>query len=270
MPVMVFLLGNKLLDRLRSATFAMLGLTTAVGLVLVALVLQQGWPSVFGGPLPGFPNKPPADETASAVPGPSAGGAAPAPQSGVGAAPSRPGSTSGSGVGDSRAGGGSHEVAGSTPIASGPGPAPSEDAPSPPAASPPATGTAPAPAASPPATAAPPATRTDAPVSSAKAGEGNRDSVAAGVESKKSRGKDKVAANGKGRSTSKGSTTSKPKTSASKPKQSSSQPTSVDKANAEPTPSKAAPPAYTPDENEAGTLPVEEKGEHGSGHDKDE
>ncbi|HXV04613.1 MAG TPA: hypothetical protein VFP23_01760, partial [Solirubrobacterales bacterium] len=38
------LLGDGLLERARSTSFAMLGLTAAVGLGLVALALNQSWP----------------------------------------------------------------------------------------------------------------------------------------------------------------------------------------------------------------------------------
>lgn len=49
------LLGDTLLVRLRSVTVGLLGLVTAVGLGLVVLLMQQGWPSVLGGPLPPAP-----------------------------------------------------------------------------------------------------------------------------------------------------------------------------------------------------------------------
>jgi hypothetical protein len=269
MSLMVFMLGDKLLDRLRSATFAMLGLVTAVGLVLVALVLQQGWPSVFGGPLPGFPNKPPADEIASAVPGSSGGGAALTPQFGVGVAPLRAGSVSdGNGFNGSRGQQGSDQVAASAPVTSSPGPAPSETAPESQTAPPPVN-TSPSPAPAPPTAVAPPAAQA-APAASTKESDGSENKAAAGAESKKTRGKDKVAANGKG-SSSKGTTTTataKPKSSRSKSKPSSAKPSSppVEKASAEPAPSKPVPPVYEPDKNENETLPVEEKGESGPGH----
>ena len=48
------LLGDGLLDRARSTLLGLLGLTTAVGLGIVALALNQGWPLVPGGPIPGF------------------------------------------------------------------------------------------------------------------------------------------------------------------------------------------------------------------------
>lgn len=264
MVIPVSVLGDRLLDRLRSATFAMLGLVTAVGLVLVALVLQQGWPSVFGGPLPGFP-KPPADEIASAVPG---GGAVSIPQSGIDTAPPRTGSASGGrGFDGSKGQQGSHQVAASAPVTSSPGPAPSETTPEVPAAPPPVVDTSPAPTPSP--AVAPPSAQATDPAASAKEGDGDGDKTAAESESKKpARGKDKVAANGKG-SSSKGSTTtaSKPKSSGSKSKPSSAKPSPppVDKASAESVPSKPAPPAYEPSKNESDALPVEEKGEQGAG-----
>jgi len=47
------LLGNGLLERARSTSLALLGLTAAVGLGMVALALNQSWPLVAGGPIPG-------------------------------------------------------------------------------------------------------------------------------------------------------------------------------------------------------------------------
>lgn len=47
------LAGNDLLDRARSTTFAMLGVTAAVALGLVALIAQQGWPLLPLGPIVG-------------------------------------------------------------------------------------------------------------------------------------------------------------------------------------------------------------------------
>lgn len=49
------LAGDGLLIRLRSTTIAMLGVVAAVGLALVAVALQAGWPSVLSGPLPQAP-----------------------------------------------------------------------------------------------------------------------------------------------------------------------------------------------------------------------
>lgn len=49
------LLGEGILERARSTTLALLGVTAAVGLSIVALVLQQGWPVVPGSGLPGLP-----------------------------------------------------------------------------------------------------------------------------------------------------------------------------------------------------------------------
>lgn len=46
------LVGDDMLVRLRSTTIGILGLVTAVGLGLVGFVSNQGWPGVFGGPLP--------------------------------------------------------------------------------------------------------------------------------------------------------------------------------------------------------------------------
>jgi len=49
------LAGDGLLVRMRSIVIAMLGVVTAVGLALVAVVSQVGWPSVLSGPLPQAP-----------------------------------------------------------------------------------------------------------------------------------------------------------------------------------------------------------------------
>jgi hypothetical protein len=46
------LLGNGILERARSTSLGLLGLTAAVGLAIVALALNQGWPLVAGGPIP--------------------------------------------------------------------------------------------------------------------------------------------------------------------------------------------------------------------------
>jgi hypothetical protein len=48
-------LGNGLLERARSTSLALLGLTAAVGLAMVALALNQGWPLIAGGPIPQIP-----------------------------------------------------------------------------------------------------------------------------------------------------------------------------------------------------------------------
>lgn len=47
------ILGNGLLERARSTSLALLGLTAAVGLTMVALVLNQGLPLLPGSPIPG-------------------------------------------------------------------------------------------------------------------------------------------------------------------------------------------------------------------------
>jgi hypothetical protein len=49
------LTGDGLLVRLRSTMIALLGLVAAVGLGLVAVVSQIGWPSVVSGPIPNPP-----------------------------------------------------------------------------------------------------------------------------------------------------------------------------------------------------------------------
>lgn len=47
--------GTGLLERMRSTTFALLGITAAMGLGLVAVVSQQGWPLLPAAPLPPLP-----------------------------------------------------------------------------------------------------------------------------------------------------------------------------------------------------------------------
>jgi hypothetical protein len=49
------LLGDGLLERARSTTFALLGLTTAVGLAVVGVALRESWPLVAGSPIPRAP-----------------------------------------------------------------------------------------------------------------------------------------------------------------------------------------------------------------------
>jgi hypothetical protein len=73
-------LGEGLLERARSTSLALLGLTAAVGLAMVALALNQGWPLIAGAPIPGFGGKQQAvgDATvAAAARVPSSHGAAP-------------------------------------------------------------------------------------------------------------------------------------------------------------------------------------------------
>jgi hypothetical protein len=47
--------GTGLLERMRSTTFALLGITAAMGLGLVAVASQQSWPLLPGAPIPGVP-----------------------------------------------------------------------------------------------------------------------------------------------------------------------------------------------------------------------
>lgn len=49
-------LGGGLLERARSTSLALLGMTAAVGLAMVALALNQGWPLIAGAPIPGLGN----------------------------------------------------------------------------------------------------------------------------------------------------------------------------------------------------------------------
>jgi hypothetical protein len=48
------ILGEGLLERTRSTSLALLGLTAAIGLAMVALALNQGWPLIAGAPIPGI------------------------------------------------------------------------------------------------------------------------------------------------------------------------------------------------------------------------
>lgn len=49
--------GDGLPERLRSTSFALLGITAAAGLGLIGLVLHQGWPIAPNLPIPGIPPK---------------------------------------------------------------------------------------------------------------------------------------------------------------------------------------------------------------------
>lgn len=49
------LLGDRLPERLRSTTFALLGTTAALGLAVIAVALQEDWPLVPGSPVPQAP-----------------------------------------------------------------------------------------------------------------------------------------------------------------------------------------------------------------------
>ncbi len=48
------LLGEGMLDRARATSLALLGVTAAVGLAMIALALNLGWPLLAGAPIPGF------------------------------------------------------------------------------------------------------------------------------------------------------------------------------------------------------------------------
>jgi hypothetical protein len=149
--------GTGLLERLRSTTFALLGVTTALGLALVAVIAQQGFSPLPGLPLPGISSQEGRVGEAQVVARPASrpaagdrgGGTAAAGSTGAGdgsrpSAPSR--------LADSRQAG---PAAPPAPAPSGGG-APGQDAPpipvppAPPASeSPPAVAAAPGPATSP-------------------------------------------------------------------------------------------------------------------------
>jgi hypothetical protein len=59
--------GTGLLERMRSTTFALLGITAAMGLGLVAIVSQQGWPLLPASPLPAPPGEQGAIDDAAVV-----------------------------------------------------------------------------------------------------------------------------------------------------------------------------------------------------------
>lgn len=61
-------LGNGLLERTRSTSLALLGLTAAIGLAMVALALNQGFPLIAGAPIPGLGDGHQAVGEAAAVP----------------------------------------------------------------------------------------------------------------------------------------------------------------------------------------------------------
>ncbi len=58
--------GEGMRERLRTATFALFGLVTAVGLVLVGIAYNQGWPDFADSPIPGLPTQRVADATIAA------------------------------------------------------------------------------------------------------------------------------------------------------------------------------------------------------------
>lgn len=49
------LLGDGMLERARATTLGLLGIAGAVGLAMIALVFNQGWPLVAGSPVPPLP-----------------------------------------------------------------------------------------------------------------------------------------------------------------------------------------------------------------------
>lgn len=171
--------GDGLQERLRSATFALAGLATAVGLVLVGIAYNQGWPEFVDSPLPEMRVgrvgeaaivSEPAHQGAAAGPAEAQPGAAPQVAGGSGATrPSGP-EASGQHQDVTAPGGVTPPVGAPPPAGGGESPSPSPGSPSPvPAAAPeppaPAAtqpppvadpGPAPPPAAQPP-TVAPPA-----------------------------------------------------------------------------------------------------------------
>jgi outer membrane biosynthesis protein TonB len=74
------LLGGGLLERARSTTLALLGLTAAVGLAMVAIALNQGWPLVAGNSIPLIPPRHQDIGEATVVAGPTGGDVSKAPK----------------------------------------------------------------------------------------------------------------------------------------------------------------------------------------------
>jgi hypothetical protein len=64
--------GGGLFARARAVSFALLGMTAAVGLGLVAFISQVGWPDIRGGPIPGLPIEHGAAHARVPAPGPTA------------------------------------------------------------------------------------------------------------------------------------------------------------------------------------------------------
>lgn len=147
--------GRTVVERLRSTAFALLGVTTAMALGLVALVSQQSWPYLPVSPIPGYEAKQGKVESAVAMapaliapvsrgrtasvdhPAAGAGGRAPAPVS-TDLSNSRQLHTPAHSPSRSPEPGGGPPSAGATPVK-----------PPPPAPSPPPTASAPAPAPAP-------------------------------------------------------------------------------------------------------------------------
>ena len=132
--------GDGLLDRARSTSLALLGLTAAVGLALIAYVAQQGWPLLPSSPIPSITSEHGAihdaevaapvpgsgarkstrrdADTVTAAPGSSSTAAGAAPARGQGGSPPPSGST----VGKTDTVAAQHPGSGSAPS---PSPAPS-------------------------------------------------------------------------------------------------------------------------------------------------
>jgi hypothetical protein len=64
------ILGDGMLERARATSLALLGATAAVGLAIVALALNQGWPLIAGSSIPPIPPRHQAVGEATVVAGP--------------------------------------------------------------------------------------------------------------------------------------------------------------------------------------------------------
>jgi hypothetical protein len=163
-PVRLSFAGRGLVERMRSTAFALLGLTTAVALGLVALVSHQSWPYLPAAPIPAYEAKSGALD--SAVPLVGLPGHRGDSDVAVGA---RTHGTSGPGAGGRRGGAAvsgsrhlpSQPSAGTHPGGVGTGAPPQSPAPAQPPV--PAASPAPAPAAQPTPAPSPPSTPSGAP-----------------------------------------------------------------------------------------------------------
>jgi hypothetical protein len=229
------LTGHTLLGRVRSTTIAMLGIPAAIGLCLMALVLNQGWPSVFGGAMPVVQSEP------------SRHGGAPAPFSpddGGEAAASRP-----SAIVSTPAGGGQGAPASSNLSGSRQAAAPSPASPNP-AAEHPSQGAPSTPPAQEPVTTSPPASPGSAP--SSKAG-----------SSAKGKGGGK-GASAKSKSVSKGRTSKKGGRSSGASKPPSPKPSPATTPAKQSTPAPVVEPAKGEAAKEASSAEADKK-KNGSG-----
>jgi hypothetical protein len=155
--------GEGMRERLRSTTFAFFGLVTAIGLILVGIAYNQGWPDFVNSPIPGVPTERVGEATIAAD--------AVHAKAHAGIAPSSPRSASAGGAQlvPDRSSGPHVSFQQQVPVTDGhaPGPAPSgqggAEAPASPAPAPVAPPAAALPPTAPPPAAQPPAAESPAP-----------------------------------------------------------------------------------------------------------